>query len=122
MFKEVKKTPLFLKNLLTNNKKQCIIVTERKRKKEEEERAKAEKLKNYQQQLLTYLRKANAELVDEYEEIFGESVLDSFTMKEKFVYRNQEPEYYICIEGWDRCYSVTETEFNKESYMLNIIK
>lgn len=100
---------------------------EKARKLEEQKRIRAEKLKKYQQLILTYLRKVDADAVDQYEEITGNLVLDSVTVEEVFILDSQwtenlDQEYRVCFEGWDRCYKLTESKLNDEAYMLKTLK
>ena len=100
---------------------------EKTRKLEEQKRIRAEKLKKYQQLILTYLRKVDADAVDQYEEITGNLVLDSVTVEEVFILDSQwaenlDQEYRVCFEGWDRCYKLTESKLNDEAYMLKTLK
>lgn len=100
---------------------------EKARKLEEQKRIRAEKLKKYQQLILTYLRKVDATAADQYEEITGNLVLDSVTVEEVFILDSQwtenlDQEYRVCFEGWDRCYKLTESKLNDEAYMLKTLK
>lgn len=97
------------------------------RKLEEQKRIRAEKLKKYQQLMLTYLRKVDADAVDQYEEVIGTPVLDSVTVEEVFIFDDQwteslDQEYRVCFEGWDRCYKLTESKLNDEAYMLKTLQ
>ena len=100
---------------------------EEKRKLEEQKRIRAEKLKKYQQLILTYLRKVDAEAVDQYEEIIGVPVLDAITVEEIWVHESQwnenlDQEYGIHIEGWNYYYKRKESQINDEAYMLKTLK
>ena len=100
---------------------------EKARKLEEQKRIRAEKLKKYQQLILTYLRKVDAEAVDHYEEIIGIPVLDGITVEEIWVHESQwnenlDQEYGIHIEGWNYYYKRKESQINDEAYMLNLLK
>jgi hypothetical protein len=100
---------------------------EKARKLEEQKRIRAEKLKKYQQLILTYLRKVDADAVDQYEEITGNPVLDSVTVEEVFIADSQwnenlDQEYGIHIEGWNYYYKRKESQINDEAYMLNLLK
>ena len=100
---------------------------EEKRKLEEQKKIRAEKLKKYQQLILTYLRKVDADTVDRYEEIIGIPVLDSVTVDEVWVHESQwnenlDQEYGIHIEGWNYYYKRKESQINDEAYMLKILK
>ena len=94
---------------------------------EEQKRIRAEKLNKYQQLMLTYLRKVDADTVDKYEETIGVPVLDGVTVEETFISDSQwtenlDQEYKVCFEGWDRCYKVKESKLNDEAYMLKTLK
>ena len=94
---------------------------------EEQKRIRAEKLNKYQQLMLTYLRKVDADTVDKYEETIGVPVLDGVTVEETFISDSQWTEkldqlYTVCFEGWDRCYKVKESKLNDEAYMLKTLK
>ena len=100
---------------------------EKARKLEDQKRIRAEKLKKYQQLILTYLRKVDADAVDQYEEITGNPVLDSVTVEEVFIADSQwnenvDQEYRVCFEGWNRCYMLKESKLNDEAYMLKTLK
>lgn len=100
---------------------------EKARKLEEQKRIRAEKLKKYQQLILTYLHKVDADAVDQYEEITGNPVLDSVTVEEVFILdskwtENLDQEYRVCFEGWNRCYELPESKLNDEAYMLKTLK
>lgn len=97
------------------------------RKLEEQKRIRAEKLKKYQQLMLTYLRKVDANAADQYEEVTGVPVLDGITVEEVFILDSQwtenlDQEYRVCFEGWDHCYKLTESKLNDEAYMLKTLK
>jgi hypothetical protein len=100
---------------------------EKARKLEEQKRIRAEKLKKYQQLMLTYLRKVDADVVDQYEEVTGTPVLDSVTVEEVFILESQwtenlDQEYRVCFEGWNRCYVLKESKLNDEAHMLKTLK
>lgn len=100
---------------------------EKARKLEDQKRIRAEKLKKYQQLILTYLRKVDADAVDQYEEITGNPVLDSVTVEEVFIADSQwnenlDQEYGIHIEGWNYYYKRKESQINDEAYMLKLLK
>lgn len=100
---------------------------EEKRKLEERKKIRAEKLKKYQQLILTYLRKVDAEAVDKYEDIIGVPVLDGITVEEIFIpdsqwNENLDQEYGIHIKGWNYYYKRKESQINDEAYMLKLLK
>ena len=100
---------------------------EEKRKKEEQKKIRAEKLTKYQQLILTYLRKIDADTVDQYEDTIGVPALDGVTVDEVWVHESQwnenlDQEYGIHIEGWNYYYKRKESQINDEAYMLNLLK
>ena len=118
---------LFKSEKEARDAKQKAAEEEKAKSVEEQKRIRAEKLNEYQQLMLTYLRKVDADTVDKYEETIGVPVLDGVTVEETFISDSQWTEkldqlYTVCFEGWDRCYKVKESKLNDEAYMLKTLK